>query len=188
MINIISALIFSLSANIDNIALGIAYGIKKIHISFFSNFLIALCTSIITITSMQLGVFAFSFLDENIANLIGAISLILIGVFSIIKFVYTRYIKKMKAEEYNKTFKKLRIKELFLIILALSANNISVGVATSVAGIDMITALITTFLFSFLFMYIGNKLGKKLVNTFIITYSDILSSLLLICLGILHII
>ena len=186
MINIISALIFSLSANIDNIALGIAYGIKKIHISFFSNFLIALCTSIISITFMKLSVLIFSFFSESIANFVGAFLLILIGIYEIINFLYNKDRQNKKNETRKNTQKNLKAKELFLIIFTLSANNISVGIATSIAGIHMLTAFFFTFIFSFIFLYIGNKLGKKLKNSFISKYSDILAAFLLIILGIIN--
>lgn len=185
MINILSAIIFSLSANIDNIALGIAYGVKKIHISFIKNIFISLFTSIITIISMQLAKFIFFFLNENISNIIGSIALILIGLFGIFKVIYLKYIKKKKDEE-NNILKSLKFKELILIVFTLSWNNIAAGIAASVAGIDIITTLISTFIFSFLFMYTGNKLGKAVLNKFIANNSDIIGSSILIILGILQ--
>ena len=186
MINILSAILFSFSANIDNIALGIAYGIKKIHISYIKNFLITLCTSFITIVSMKLGDYIFSFFNERISNSIGSIALILIGTFGILKILYNKYIKKKSIGTENFQYKKLEFKELMSIVFTLSCNNIAVGFAASVAGIDIITTLISTFIFSFFFLYIGNKLGKNMINKVLSKYSDIIGSLILILIGVIQ--
>lgn len=186
MINILSAILFSFSANIDNIALGIAYGIKKIHISNIKNFLITLCTSFITIVSMKLGDYIFSFFNERISNSIGSIALILIGTFGILKILYNKYIKKKSIGTENFQYKKLEFKELMSIVFTLSCNNIAVGFAASVAGIDLITTLISTFIFSFFFLYIGNKLGKNMINKVLSKYSDIIGSLILILIGVIQ--
>lgn len=45
MILILSALLFSLSSNLDNLVIGIAYGIKKIRIDTTANLIVALVTS-----------------------------------------------------------------------------------------------------------------------------------------------
>ena len=44
MFSFLSAVIFSMSSNLDNFVIGIAFGIKKIKIGFLPNLLIALIT------------------------------------------------------------------------------------------------------------------------------------------------
>ncbi|ORX22526.1 sporulation membrane protein YtaF, partial [Thermoanaerobacterium sp. PSU-2] len=55
--HVISSLLFSISANIDNFTVAIAYGIKKIRIGILSNLLIALVSGIGTFLSMFIGLF-----------------------------------------------------------------------------------------------------------------------------------
>ncbi|MDD3303858.1 MAG: manganese efflux pump [Clostridia bacterium] len=186
MINLISALLFSFSANLDNIAIGISYGIKSIHITAFKNIIIAFSTSLFTFISMFLGSYLAMFLSENIANKIGAIFLISIGVYSLFKEIITK--KKNNTDQNKKEIKAIGIKEILNIILILSINNVAAGIAASVAGINIICATIFTFIFSFSFLMMGNRIGTKATNyRFMEKYSNILSSLMLIAIGLIEI-
>jgi len=49
----ISALTFSLSSNLDNMVIGIAYGINKVRIGIISNLIIAFITSTGTFLSWE---------------------------------------------------------------------------------------------------------------------------------------
>lgn len=50
-----SIFLLSISANIDNLIIGIAYGVKKTKINMRCNIIIALSTFIATFLSMSLG-------------------------------------------------------------------------------------------------------------------------------------
>lgn len=187
MINIISAILFSFSANIDNIAIGMAYGVKKVHIPILKNIIISLITTLITIISMELGTIIFLFLNERTANLIGSIGLVIIGSFGIIKYIYNKIFDNNEKKITN-DITKLNFKEMMLIIVSLSLNNIAAGIVASATGTDIIITLISTFIFSFLFLRIGNTIGKNIINKFFSKYSDIIGSLILIIIGIIQII
>lgn len=192
MINLISALLFSFSANLDNIVIGVSYGIKKIHISFSKNIIIAIFTSLFTFVSMYLGKYLSNFLSENIANIIGSSFLIAIGLFSIIKeYIIGKGNKKddngVLVEVRNRV-ESIRTKEMVTIILMLSLNNIAAGIAASVVGINILFTTICTFIFSCLFLLIGNKIGRNAINNkFIEKYSTLIASLILILLGVISI-
>ena len=188
MINLITAILFSFSANIDNIAIGISYGIKKIHICIYKNIIIALFTSFFTFLSMHLGNYIAILLSENVANILGPIVLLLIGFYSIISEIIN---KKNKSDELfnfqNRKINKLSFKELTTLIFMLSINNIAVGIAASVSGINILVATISTFLFSLFLLYIGNIIGlKALNNKFIEKYSSFISSLILVIIAIIQ--
>lgn len=180
MIEIISAMLFAISANIDNIIIGISYGIKKIHIPLKKNIIIAVATSIVTFLSMYMGELITLFLTENLANTIGSSLLIFIGGYSMIKDLF------LKKDEEDRGSKNLNIKELCTIIFMLSSNNIATGIAASISGINIIYTVIFTFIFCNLFMYLGNKIGKKIRSKRIQKYSILISSLLLILIGLLE--
>lgn len=189
MINIITAILFSFSANIDNIAIGISYGIKKIHIPLYKNIIIAFFTCFFTFFSMYLGNYIAILLSEKIANILGPITLLTIGFYSII----SELIKKKKSNNdlpilENRNINVLTIKELTLLIMMLSINNIAVGIAASVSGINILVATICTFIFSLILLSIGNTIGiKALNNKFIEKYSSLISSLILIIIAIIQI-
>lgn len=75
-------------------------------------------------------------------------------------------------------------RELLLMGIALSANNMGIGVGASIAGLPLLSASVCTFFCSVCFLLLGNLLGKaKLLQT-AGRYSEPLSGLLLIGLGI----
>lgn len=74
-----SALLFALSANLDNIMIGIAYGIKKIRMRTAANFLIALFTTAGTLISMWAGKLLTAIIPAPAAGKPGAAVLVLLG-------------------------------------------------------------------------------------------------------------
>ena len=65
-------------------------------------------------------------------------------------------------------------------------NNIAAGIAASITGINTFYTTLCTFIFGNIFLYIGNHLGKKIKSEIIIQYSELISSLMLILLGIIE--
>lgn len=187
MINLITAILFSFSANIDNIAIGISYGIKKIHICIYKNIVIALFTSFFTFLSMYLGNYIAILLSENIANILGPIVLLFIGFYSIVSELIKKKNNNNILVFQDRKINVLSFKELTTLTFMLSINNIAVGIAASVAGINMLVATISTFLFSLFLLYIGNIIGlKALNNKFIEKYSCFISSFILIIIAIIQ--
>ncbi len=177
----LSAIIFSFSANIDNFLIGMSYGMKKVKISHFHNLLLSIIMAIITFITMTIGNQLTTFLNASIMNQIGSYLLILIGIYGILK----SYFKKENNEKKEETT-TLDLKTLFSIILILATNNISVGLVASITRIPVFLASYFTFLFSFFLLLIGNKIGYQLYNDKIEKKIDILSSILLILLGIIE--
>lgn len=199
MLNLISAILFSLSANLDNIAIGISYGIKKIHIPYISTFFIAIFTTIFTVLSMILGKSLSMLLNENIINNVSSYVLILFGIFYIIEDLIksiktpskknTNNLKNIVDKRcYNPSYllKNIKIKEITNIIFILSVNNIATGIAASATGIDIFVTTVFSFLFSFLFLAIGNNIGKKVISKYIEKYSTLASSIILIIIGLIQ--
>ncbi len=176
MIQIFLALLFSISANIDNIAIGLSYGIKKIHISYYQKLIISLVTSLVTLLSMIFGNILTNIINTNITSYIGAICLIIIGIYSYFKTNDLN--EKNTISNYN---------NILLIILILSTNNIVTGILASSMGINILATFIFTIIFCYLFLNIGIKFGNSIKNRRIEVYSNALSSLILIFLGIIEI-
>ena len=79
-------------------------------------------------------------------------------------------------------------RELLLLGVALSANNMGIGIGASMAGIPLLAASFFTFLCSMCFLGMGNCLGNRLGQLKFLRladrFADPLSGLLLILLGI----
>lgn len=78
----------------------------------------------------------------------------------------------------------LTLRELALMGVALSLNNMGIGIGASMTGIPLLSASILTFLFSVCFLFLGNSLGNTKSLGIADQYTDLISGLLLILLGI----
>lgn len=83
MPHLLSSFFLSTASNIDNFAVAIAYGVKKLRIGWLSNLLIALVSALGTILSMSVGAVISHHLPPPVANLLGSGMLIAIGILGI---------------------------------------------------------------------------------------------------------
>lgn len=70
----------AVAANLDNLGVGIAYGIGRDRISNFSNFLIALLSGGLTFIAMMFGQWLQHILPTQVANDLGAVVIIGVGI------------------------------------------------------------------------------------------------------------
>ncbi|OKH52688.1 hypothetical protein NIES2101_13695 [Calothrix sp. HK-06] len=109
--HVISALLLAIASNIDNFAVGIAYGVKKLKIGILTNLFIALVSAIGTYLSVAVGKDINHYLSINTANVIGSFVLVAVGAWSIWE---TLKLKRKKAR------KKARVREGATYLLASS--------------------------------------------------------------------
>ena len=200
--HIFSAFIFALVANVDNLTVGIAYGIKKIKINLSSNILIGLISSIGTFLSMTLGLVIINVISAKTANLFGCIILLILGIYFLIDF----FKKRLKIEDLKLQIRKdfsvyeallnypefadvdksgsLDVKESILLAFALTLNNFGIGIGVGIAGIDIFQSTILTFIISILSISIGYIVGRKYLSKLLGDYASLFSGCLIIVLGI----
>lgn len=80
MISILSSLLFRLTSNLDNVVIGMAYGIKKIKIVILTNVLITLITTLGTFLSMTADRLIAELMPVYISNIAGALIIIGLGL------------------------------------------------------------------------------------------------------------
>ncbi|BAZ70646.1 MAG: manganese efflux pump [Pelatocladus maniniholoensis HA4357-MV3] len=79
----ISVFLLSISANVDNLAVGIAYGFKKIKIGLSTNLFIAFISALGTYLATSVGEDINKSLNKSVANFIGSAVIVGIGVWVI---------------------------------------------------------------------------------------------------------
>lgn len=178
MINFISLILFSISTNLDNIPVGISYSLNNKKIKFKDIFKISFFTSLITFIIMLIGTSINHMLSLNFANTFGSSILIFIGLYGLIKELINSKFDNNIDDEINVNFSN--IKTIFL----LSINNFATGLSASIAGLNYIFSTILTFIFSILFLYLGYLIVVKLNNSKLNNYSNYLSSIIILILGI----
>jgi len=198
---ILSALLFSVSSNLDNVVIGLAYGIKKIKIGITSNLIIATVTSTGTFLSMLVGVYILKFLPHAISNILGASVIIILGVY----FVIQSIIELVNSSKSNELALKnisdmityaeksdldssgdINMKEALIVAFGLTFNNVGTGVAASITGVSIQFTVICTFILSILTIIFGEAVGNHVLGKFFGKYAPLFSGILLIILGIIE--
>lgn len=198
---ILSALLFSLSSNLDNVVVGIAYGIKKLKIGILANLIIAVITSTGTFLSMSLGAYISKFLPHSVANALGAGTIIILGGYfvtqSIIKLANNTKSKELALKNITDMIEyaeksdldksgDINIKEALLVAFGLTFNNLGTGVAASITGVSIQFTIISTFILSILTIIFGIAVGNHVLGKFSGKYAPLFSGILLILLGIIE--
>ncbi|MBU3175051.1 sporulation membrane protein YtaF [Clostridium estertheticum] len=198
---ILSALSFSLSSNLDNVVIGIAYGIKKVKIGIIANLIIAIVTSTATFLSMIIGVYILEFLPRTAANGLGAIVIIILGLYfvsqSIIKLVNNTKSKELALKDITDMIEyaeksdldnsgDISNKEALIIASGLTFNNLGTGIAASITGVSIQFTVISTFILSFLAIKFGEAAGNHVLGKILGKFAPLFSGILLILLGIIE--
>nr|WP_279285509.1 sporulation membrane protein YtaF [Clostridium sp. C8-1-8] len=201
MMSLLAIMLFVLTSSIDNFTVALAYGVKNIKISLFSNLVISIVSSLGTFISMSLGLLLAKLLIPKTANIIGSSILLLIGLW----FLYDYYKEKKERAldiNLNKSHKKscmnlldnpevadfdnsgtIDLKESFSLSIALAINNVGLGIAGSIAGLNIAYTTIVTFIFSIIVIPIGMILGSKFLAKRLGNTAPLISALILIVLS-----
>jgi putative sporulation protein YtaF len=204
--HIVSALFLGLAANLDNLGVGISYGVQKIRVPFLSNFLIALLSGIVVAISVITGHLLSHY--TAVAGELGALMIVAIGIWVMVHKKSTSdqlpaAIPVMKT--YSLPIKPLscvvRItkepsvadfdangfistKEAIVLGLTLSFNCIATGVGAGLTGMDPLSSGISVFIFSMITISSGYLIGWKTATDRFEHLSQVISGAVLLIIGI----
>ncbi len=200
MLYLLSALLFSISANLDNIVIGIAYGIKNIRIGATANFIISTVTTLSTLISLLAGKVIASFLPAGVASLLGCGCIAALGCYFFFQSLHNllrenRNIKCMAlrdtenmidyAKHSDRDFSgDIETKEALTVGLGLTLNNVGTGIAASASGVGIPETVVLTFIISSLFLTVGVYVGNRVLGKILGKFAPLLSGVLLIALSI----
>lgn len=162
-----------------------------------SNCIIALITMVGTYLSMTIGEIIAFYMSEFVANLLGAMLISGIGLWTIIdnwrkggtetpvshRETSSDPIRNPYAADVDKN-NIISMKESVALGVALAMNNIAIGIG---AGATNVSPLLTTMfagLFSLIFIGFGSKVGYVMARTWFGKYSGIIGGVLLFLIGI----
>ena len=182
--HLLSALLFAVSANIDCLAIGLSYGIQSVKIDARSNLIIAVISTVGTLLSMLLGEPLAALCSADTANRIGAVLLILIGLWILLQNHWTQQ-KSLKAYDRDASC-TIDLKEAVALAFALTINNMGLGISGSITGLPIPVTCLFTFLCSLLFISASQAAGKSWLAFFIHKYARDTAAWMIILLGILE--
>ncbi|GIN91076.1 sporulation membrane protein YtaF [Siminovitchia terrae] len=175
-------LAFAVSSSIDNLGVGISYGIRKIHIRIGPNFMIAVICFLFSMAGISFGLWLSKILPGMLPVIFGSFLLFVIGI-RIILLASPRKKGASKAvSEQNKQSRSIEgiLKnpeladvdnsgeigwgEATLLGVALSANALTNGLGAGLLGLSPLAISLTAAIGSFISVWAGVNLGAKLAN------------------------
>ncbi|QGU00179.1 hypothetical protein SYNTR_1585 [Candidatus Syntrophocurvum alkaliphilum] len=200
--------LFAVAVSADGFVVGLAYGVRNIKIPFASLIVIAMASALAVTISMLFGMGIASLLSPQVAASVGAVILIIMGIYFLFQGVKDRINSLDEDEqklllEFN--IKPLGIivhilkepstadfddsgvisaKEAFFLGVALALDAFGAGIGAAMTGFNVILTATCVGILKFLLVNGGLFLGKLMINEKIKIVSSILPGLILIILGI----
>ncbi len=187
---IISSLLFGVSASLDALIIGISYGIRRMHIRLWQNLLISFITLLGTCLCIELGACLMPFCPPLVCRLAGSGILILLGLYYLLKFmrnVMKKYHGKANFNPGGESLEdtpSLSLRTTLVLGCTLSLNNMGIGLGASISGLQLLPAAVSTLALSMSFLFVGNKLGRCKLLQLAGALADPVSGLLLVGLGV----
>ncbi|GGE56595.1 hypothetical protein GCM10011391_39380 [Pullulanibacillus camelliae] len=195
--HLITILLIGIIANIDNLAIGCSYGLKKTKISFTSNLIIALLSMLFSFLALLAGHWITHSMTSDFANALGGCLLLIIGGFTITSTFFERsssfiesqlpflkilyHPKKADLDENH----QISSKEALLLGFSLALNSITTSFSVALTDSSFLIYTLSIGIFSFAFIAFGVKVGGLLQNKMagLELLAPLLSGLLLILIG-----
>jgi putative sporulation protein YtaF len=201
--SILHLLFIGVAANLDNLGVGIAYGIRRIKIPLLSNLVIAAIAFLFTLVSGWAGAYIGLFLGQYTANFIGAVLLIGVGVWVIMTHFRTpsertRQVPQAEMERMPSVLTvcqepeqadfdgsgEISLRESLVLGAALSLNCLANGLTAGLWRLNAVAAAFITAVFSFLTLGLGASFGVNYAARWLGAKATIFAGCLLILLGV----
>lgn len=202
-----SLLLLAFAVSLDSFSVGFTYGMRKMRIPFKSIIVIACCSALALMGAMGIGQIIETFISPKMAETMGGIILVLLGLW--ILFQFFRPEKSKDLLPHEKTIVNFEIKSLGLVInilrkpmsadfdqsgtitgieafmlgLALSLDAFGAGIGAVMLGFSPITLALTVAIMSSLFVFLGMKMGEIFSKNSIIQKFSFIPGILLILIG-----
>ena len=202
-LHLLGSLWLGISTNVDNLGVGVAYGVKRIRIGMMSNLLVAFFNAMGTLLSMTAGETISKLLPATISGYIGNSIIILVGIWGLIntfgfwgsdtektptgepqEIIQLEYIAQHPESLDPNRSGHVKMRECLPLAYALSISNLATGVGAGLAGYNVGFLVLIMFIFSMLGISVGYFIGRKCSLALPGRWPGILSGVLLIALGV----
>lgn len=194
--SLLAILAIGLASNLDNAGVGIAYGVRKIRIPWYSNLAIALISFMATLISGLFGNLISTWISPWIGQLIGTIVIIGVGVWVLLQpYVEKKPIAKESStnsftrllqnpEEADKdSSKSISLPESILLGIALAMNALAGGFNAGITQLNIWYTSLSVGIFSFILLALCAGFGEKFAAEKLGNRATVISGLLLIFIG-----
>lgn len=196
----VTFIIVIFSVSLDGFTVGITYGLRKMRITIGALLVIMCCSFVIVFASMSVGKFIRPYIPEVLAQQIGGLIFIFLGIFILYSQIQSKN-KHVPAENAHVLTKIMNdpiyadrdfsgiisLRESFLLGIALALDAFGAGFAISMFGFAPIVTASFIALMSGLFLSIGLQIGALLAKQSWMNRFMFLPAFLLIFLGLIAI-
>ncbi|QKG85033.1 sporulation membrane protein YtaF [Kroppenstedtia pulmonis] len=179
---------FAVSSSIDNLGVGVSYGMRNIRIGLLSNLWVSIICFLFSITGISFGQWVAAILPGLLPVLLASFLLFVIGI-RIILLATPRNKPSFDRREKDKTrisvegiLKKpesadldqsgeIGLGEASILGIALSANALTNGISAGLLGLSAFAISLTAAIGSFLTVWLGVAMGRKVATLRIGSFS-----------------
>jgi len=183
---IASVIVLGIGANIENLPVGFAYGVRRLRIGLVRNLLIAAVTTAAALAPFAVGRGLRGHVPAVAPDVIAGLLLVALGFFNM--WLERRSSgRQIKAPEPpGSGTKSIDLRETLALSSALSINNIGLGFAGGVAGLEYGSVALSVGAFSVALLWLGEWLSRRLARPMATTFNWLRldGNLLLVAVGI----
>jgi putative sporulation protein YtaF len=203
-LQLVPILLIAISSNADNLVVGIAYGIRNIRVTLPSNLFIAVFTGAVTLSSMLAGQRIGSYMPPQLASLLGGGIIAGIGAWVLVQSALSSASGSERPAARSETASSLSrllsvlkdpaiadrdcsghidLKEVCLLAVALSLNNVGNGIGAGMVGINPALTTIAVIPVSVIMLWAGlsaGHYGQRMLGGF----ARVVSGVLLVAVGV----
>lgn len=176
---LMTIIVIGIAANIDNLGISMAYGLRANRIPFIYNLIISMISACCAYLAIIAGNVLSDFLTLTTSNFIGGSLLIGLGIWVVMK--------PSDCSEGTKNMVSIQWKESILLGFILALNCLSIGFSAGITGVPPLSTSISVGFFSFISIAIGVRLGHKIGMTWFGKQAERIGGILLILIGIVEI-
>ncbi|SDQ22429.1 sporulation membrane protein YtaF [Virgibacillus salinus] len=191
-----------IGVSIDGFGVGITYGMRHIRVPFLALSIIMFCSGIIVFISMTIGNILRSFITPDLAEMIGGIILLLIGLFCFYNVTRSKIDAPSEMDSNDEAWNNFKTvmkqpvqadldqsgsisaNEALLLGFALAIDAFGAGLGAAMLGYSPIITAVLIALMSGVFVLCGVRLGIFLATKKWMQRFALLPPFLLIMLGI----
>jgi putative sporulation protein YtaF len=207
VVQLLAIFMFAFAVSTDGFMVGIAYGVKKIRMPIVAMTIIFLASSLAVSIAMTLGKGLASFFNPILAIHLGAIVLIIIGIYYLLQAGLQRACNSNTNEEdalLSLSLRPLGIivqilkeparadfdasgeispREAFFLGMALAMDAFGAGIGLAMTGFNILLTAIIVGMLQFILINIGLIVGQIMGNERLKNVSSLLAGIILLVLG-----
>ena len=176
-------------SNLDNLGVGVALGIRRTRIGAMANLIVAGITMVATATAVTCGHLFAKLLPAAVTGWLGPLIIIAIGTGTVLTSARTHRRPDPPCASWEacrcppEVAGGVSWRGAIVFGVALSVNNLGVGVGAGVSGIPAVATTVSAGLLSLLFVGGGSRLGRVFSRLALGDHSALIAGMLLFAVG-----